>query len=218
MKKASLFRIASALILLASSCSKNEIYTGSGNLLSETRDITTFNKVSSEGVITLTITQGDVPSLKVTADDNIIDRVISKVVNNELRLYLADGNYREIHIDINLVVPELSQIRNYGAGNVTISNLNLTGDLLLENEGSTAIEMSGSANTLTITNEGSGPVEAFEFIARNTFIDIIGSGDCKVYCTKTLKANIEGSGDVYYKGNPIIDFTVSGSGRVIDAN
>lgn len=72
------------------SCEADDVVSGSGNLITETRTVSVFNKVSSIGVFDINITQGNFQSVEIIADDNIIDYVTTKVVNNELLLYLDD--------------------------------------------------------------------------------------------------------------------------------
>ncbi len=48
--------------------------------------------------------------------------------------------------------------------------------------------------------------------------NISGSGGISVTVNTNLDAIIRGRGDVFYKGNPMINENISGSGNVIDAN
>lgn len=206
------------LAILVSSCSHDTI-NGSGNLSSEIRTISAFNKVSIEGVFEVTITQGDTQSVEIIADDNIMHKVITRVLNNELRLYLDDdNNYRNISLKANITVPVITGLKNSGAGNVLILNVENGSDFNLFNSGSGDISIEGSAQSLSLKNEGSGTFEGFSFSVYDCNIKIIGSGDCKVHCTNNLNAKIEGSGDVHYLGSPAIEADISGSGKIVNAN
>jgi len=47
----------------------------------------------------VTVTQGESQSVEIIADDNIMSKVITKVVDNEFRLYLdEDNNYKNISL------------------------------------------------------------------------------------------------------------------------
>lgn len=206
------------LAILASSCSRDTIY-GSGDLTSEIRTISTFNKVSSEGVFEVTITQGETQSVEIIADDNIMHKVITKVVNNELRLYLDDNNnYKNTHLQANIIVPVITGLKNSGTGNVLILNVDTDTDFNLLNSGSGDISIEGSAESLTLTNEGSGTFNGFSFNVNDCNVKIEGSGDCKVNCNNYLNVKIEGSGEVFYLGTPTIDVDISGSGQIINSN
>ncbi len=205
------------LLISLTACTKDTI-TGSGTPISEFRNVAKFTKISSEGVFEVTITQGDQQSVEITADDNIIQRVKTEVVDNELRLYLDDHNYKDISLKANIVSERINGIKNSGIGNFVISNVDEVGNFNVYNSGTGNISVTGRAESLTVKNEGDGTFKGFQFIVSNCNVEIVGSGDCEVYSTTTLNVDIEGSGDVYYKGAPAIEANISGSGKVINAN
>ena len=211
-----LFLIAITAITLAS-CSKDD-YTGSGNTVSEFRDVNLFTKLSSEGNFVVNITQGPTQSLEIIADDNIIDRVKTAVSDGLLKIYLEDGNYKNTYLEANITVADLNGIKNKGTGDITVFELQNAGIMEIENIGTGNIAIAGYTDNLTIINEGSGTINCAEFMAANTDLRIEGSGDSEVYCTESLKVNIEGSGNVYYKGSPSMIIDISGSGKVIPMN
>src|SRR5210317_1436764 len=113
------------LFTLFLSCTADDDINGSGNLITESRDVDAFSKVSSEGVIDVVITQGSPQSVEITADDNIMDRVRTRVINEELQLYLDDDyNYSGITIRAKISAEDLNGIMNSGVGNMDISNVN----------------------------------------------------------------------------------------------
>ena len=208
-----LFLIAITAITLAS-CSKDD-YTGSGNSVSEFRDVNLFTKISSEGTFVVNITQGAAQSLEVIADDNIINRVKTTVSNDQLKIYLEDGNYKKTYLEVNITVADLHSIQNEGTGDITVFEFLSAGNMDIENTGSGNISIAGFVDHLNIQNEGSGTINCSEYMAANVEVRIEGSGDCEVHCTESLNVIIEGSANVYYKGSPVIDISVSGSGQVI---
>jgi len=209
--------LTAVLLSLISSCSKETI-TGSGNLISEERDVAAFTRISSEGIIDVELTQGDAQFIEITADDNIIDRVRTQVVNGELRVFLEGDSYRDIQINARITATGLSGISNSGTGSITASSLSGSETFALYNSGTGNVTISGSANSLDLVNEGSGDIRAFGFEVSQADLTLIGSGNAEVYCTNALTVLIEGSGSVYYKGNPTIETSIEGSGKVLDAN
>lgn len=199
------------------SCS-NEDFTGSGNTISEFREVNAFAKISSEGTFIVNITQGPEQSLEIIADDNIISRVRTEVSGNQLNLFLEDGNYQNTYLEANITIPDLKGIINEGTGDITVFELQSSGTLNIENIGTGTIMIAGYTDNLNIDNQGSGTINCSEFMTANTIVRIEGSGDCEVHCTESLNVTIEGSGSVYYKGSPTITTDISGSGRVIPMN
>ncbi len=211
-----LFLIAITVIAIAS-CSKDD-YTGSGNTISEFRDVNLFTKISSEGTFVVNITQGPTQSLEIIADDNIIGRVRTTVSDGRLKIYLEDGNYKNTYLEANITVADLNGIKNEGTGDITVFELQSAGTIEIENIGTGNIAIAGYTDNLTILNEGSGTINCAEFMAAIVELHIEGSGDSEVYCTESLNVNIKGSGNVYYKGSPSITIDKSGSGQLIPMN
>lgn len=207
------------LIVLVSvfSCSKEDFY-GSGDTLSEFRNVASFTRVFSEGTFKVNITKGEEQSVEITADDNIMQRVRTDVTNGQLRLYLTDGNYNNVHLEAHITVLDLKEISNSGDGDVYIHNNNDAGVFKTINSGAANIYLEGSCDFLDIQNEGSGTILAYHMPAKECKINIQGSGDIEVICEATLNVKIKGSGNVYYKGTPSINTKISGSGKVIHEN
>ena len=216
MKK--LFLIPIILVAVLMSCSDDTIF-GSGNLTSEIREVDYFSKVKSDGVFEITITQGATQSVEITGDNNIMNRIKTKVVNSELRLYLDDdNNYRDITLRVDIVVNRLNGIKNSGVGDIYAYNIDESGNFNVFNSGTANIFIEGEAQSLDIKNEGSGAFMGFNFEVNDGDLENIGSGDIEVNCTEELDVKIKGSGNVYYMGNPILDVSISGSGNVIQSN
>lgn len=207
------------LLISMSSCSDDDLIIGSGNPTSEFRSVANFSKISAEGVFDITITQGSVQSVEIIADDNIIHKVKTKVVSNELKLYLDDdNNYRGIILEVNIIVPSINSVKNSGVGNITILDVDTIDNFYVYNSGTGTISIAGTAESLTLENEGSGKFNGFQFIVSTCDVEIIGSGDCEVNVINQLHVDIEGSGDAYYKGSPVIDANISGSGKLVNSN
>jgi len=80
--------------------------------------------------------------------------------------------------------------------------------------GSGKIAVSGAAKEMNITVSGSANFTGNEFQAGNAEVIISGSGRIRVWVSDYLKAKLSGSGRITYRGNPKIDYTGSGSGRL----
>lgn len=206
------------LVCTILSCSPDDVIFGSGNLTSEFRNVSSFTKVSSEGVFEVTITQGSPQSVELIADDNVIDNIKTNVVNNELRLYLDKHSFSNVNLKANIVVERINGIQNIGTGSIFVNNVSENGNFNIYNSGSGNISMEGSAESLTLENEGSGKFKGFQLKLSDCSLKIIGSGDCEVNASNTLHVSIEGSGNTYYKGLPNITTSINGSGKIINAN
>jgi len=216
MKKTVL--LLSVLVCTILSCSRDEIIFGSGNSISEFRDVSAFTKVSSEGIFEVTLTQGSPQSVEIIADDNVIGNVKTSVIGNQLRLYLDQHDFRNVNLKAHIVVESINGIQNLGSGSISASNISEDGNFKVNNSGSGTISIEGSAESLSLENDGSGKFKGFQFMLSECSVNIIGSGDCEVNASNTLHVTIDGSGDTYYKGFPAISTSITGSGKIINAN
>ena len=199
---------------LFTSCDKDDdVNSGSQNLTTEIREVGEFTRLKSKGVFEVNIAQGDFQSVEITADDNIIGRVRTNVVNGELRLELSDGNYENITLRARITVEQLNGVNNSGVGNIVASNVD-SNNFSLTNSGDADIIISGVSNNLDCFNEGAGDVKGFNFLVNNADLEIQGSGSIEISCSDTLDAEIDGSGDVLYRGNPTVNSAIRGSGEV----
>ena len=64
---------------------------GSGNVTSESRNVSDFNEVELQGIGNLTIQQTGSESLTIEAEDNIIPYLKTEVKNNRLTLSIEPG-------------------------------------------------------------------------------------------------------------------------------
>ena len=210
--------ISLTMILGLASCSDDNEIRGSGNLESEFREVNFFDKLNSVGVFEITMIQGETQSVKITADDNILNDVITSVSNSELLLDLKNENYTNITLKAEITITDFYGITNSGVGNITIREIDVEHEIDVVNSGTGDINMKGEAESMTIYNEGTGDIESYDLFIEDAVIEIVGSGDVQINASNSLKIKISGSGDVYYKGAPTIDVTIEGSGKVINVD
>ena len=137
---------------------------------------------------------------------------------------------------VHITVPfeQISEVTLTGSGDIdskdmiTAEEFNTSvtgsGDIVLDVEaskvkvdvvGSGDVTLSGTTTDLEVDILGSGNFKGFDLISQNTNVSCSGSGDAKVVAKGKLKARINGSGDIIYKGNPEkSDVNVTGSGVI----
>ena len=84
------------LFLLISLSISNPIFAkmvkGNGNVKSEMREVSNFCTIKVGGAFKIILMQNDDYSLKITADENLIEIIKTKVKNKDHRVFL-DGIY-----------------------------------------------------------------------------------------------------------------------------
>jgi hypothetical protein len=201
MKRISLF-LALLFFLPSLACgafTTNSV-VGSGQIVSQSFDVSNFDRVTLEGLGEVFISQGQTESLSVQTDENIIPFLEIRVRGRELVLGVKDGI--EVtpsqSITFNLTVQELSEI-----------GLNGSGDFFVE-----PIQ----ANRFAVSIRGSGDVEIKELTAQDLSIELDGSGniDMEDIEVNKVETSLQGSGDIRLEGKADTQTVrVGGSGNYL---
>lgn len=220
------------IMLLMTACN---VVRGSGDVISETRSVSGFDKVSLSGQGEIILTQGETESLEIEAEDNIVAVIETEVRGNTLhigprnntqirptepvRFYLSAEEITGLEVSgsgaitVDALETDSLSIEVSGSGDINIGNLS-TDDLALDISGSGDVEIEGQASSQVIRISGSGKYEAADLESAEADVEVNGSGEANLWVTETLTIDISGSGTVNYYGSPIVSQDVSGSGEI----
>ena len=230
------FLATGCIVIDLNGCGR-ETVKGSGNLVSEERQVSKFNQIILKGTGKVTLTRGDRQYVKIRTDENIMSLIDTTVNNEKLEISHNAWNLRPTSLDFFITVNDLKGVAVKGSGDITgndrflcgdfYADVSGSGDIFLELEtaqlesevsGSGSIQLAGKSNSHDISITGSGKINAFDLETKTASVKITGSGDCKVNVSEKLRAKITGSGDVRYKGHPQISTKITGSGSVENLN
>jgi len=220
-------------ILTVTGC--NAIITGSGDVITETRQVSNFDRIVLSGSGEVIVTQGGSESLSIETDDNVMKHVEVKVENGALKLGFKAGvniisTTRLIFyvgvddlsgltisgsgdIEAGTLQTERLEATISGSGDVQITNLT-AGEVKANISGSGEIGLFGDVATQDVNISGSGKYLAGDVCSASVKVSVSGSGDATVCAIDTLDSNISGSGSVNYYGRPSINSQSSGSGSL----
>ncbi len=211
---------------------------GSGNVISQSRDVSGFSTVVLAGVGELTITQDNTESLTIQAEDNLLPLIKTVVKDNILTIGLNDdvlsgalAPTKPIQYDLH--VKSLEAIQISGAGNVTTKalksaslelstsgagNMNIGGidaqELTTTTTGAGSATLAGKAAKEDTTLSGLGSYTAGDLQSNDVSITISGAGSATVWAAQTLTVRISGAGSVSYYGSPVVTKNISGVGSI----
>lgn len=213
---------------------------GDGNSKKETRQVSDFTSLSSRGPMDVQITYGNSNSIAVQADENLLQYIETSVENGKLIIQPKKNvNLKsKTKIVVFVSMTKINMLQLSGSGNINGSgafendgktNMMVSGSgnikinsgnfnkLGLYISGSGNIDLKGgSANNLEVAVSGSGNIDCSNVATENAEVKISGSGNARVDASKSISANISGSGNVFYKGEPnSISTKVVGSGKAI---
>lgn len=196
-------KILFALLIIAvgvAGCFSSSI-KGSGNSVTEERKLDYVSRIEIEGNFNVEISSGEVSSLKIEAEDNIIPLVETKVDDEKLTVKMKEKitNLREIRIKIS--THDLVELESDGKSNIKVKGLN-TDDFELSSDGEGEITIEGKVDYLKVTMDGEGKLLAKDLLSKNANVNLYGEGKAEVNARKLLKAKVKGSGSVDYYGDP----------------
>ncbi len=216
----------------------NGTVPGSGMVVSQTRALTEFKSVRINYPVELTIQQGNVPSVTVEAEDNLLPQLSTRISGGTLYIENNQPNWTQRvnpgrPVVVNLTVPELQQVDFPSAGTLNILNFdasqlgvsisgagsvhltNLTANTLtISLSGAGTITATGSVDQLNMDISGLGGFQGADLSTQTTEISISGAGNATVWAKTTLNVEISGTGSVNYYGSPNISRQVSGIGHM----
>lgn len=208
--------MATAAVLLAS-CSKDSI-RGSGSMGTRTLNLPAFTAVEAHYDIDAVITHNPNQQVVMTGYDNLLNILNVTVENGVLKLKFNTDYYniRNSNVRAQINIPVLSRAGIYGSGNISISGFGNGNTLTTNIHGSGDVHISDSRYQQAVLDIfGSGKIDARNLQTREAQVNIFGSGDTWISVSDRLITRINGSGDVHYWGNPTVEISRNGSGRVI---
>ena len=201
------------IFLIKNNLTKNNIQ-GSGNIISESRELNHFTSIILLGSIDVNIKTSESNNCVVVADDNLIPYIKTEVVNNKLNISLNESYSSEKKLVVNINTPNYDEVSLSGSGNINILDFK-NNNLSLNISGSGNITGNGEVETLVVKINGSGNLMSKEIKSKSTTITINGSGDGEVFASDSISAKINGSGNIEYFGNPEnVDSIINGSGDI----
>ncbi len=233
----SVLTLFTILLFTSSACTQNWSGTGvfgEGPKVTKTLDIASFNGLTLAIAADVTIRQGSTQSVKIEAQQNLIDLLNQEVKDGIWKVNFSKNVSHKESIKIWVTVSDIKQLSLSGSGSIIgeggFSNIgdlaltltgsgNITLDAASKNlsviiSGSGDMNLAGSTGEANMKITGSGDIKAFDLVAKTCEVKISGSGDSSVNVSESLEVAIAGSGDVYYKGRPSVRSKVSGSGSV----
>ncbi len=202
-----IFNILGIGLILMTGCSLNSnnnpaIITGEGPVVTKVIPLDSIENVVQAGSGNTIITHGATQKVTIKAQQNILDHITYNVDN-----YVFTWGFDQA-MDIgpgsDSVNIEIELTRN-------IKSINLTGS-------GNVIAGGPRQRTLKIAINGAGNVLCYNVATDNCIVNLYGQGICQVNVSDTLSGFLSGHGYIYYKGNPVIEVPVLGTGSVLSAN
>lgn len=225
-----------ALAVLAAGCGTalDPGIGGSGTLTESAREVGDFSSLSVGSAVEVTLTTGPESAVVVRADDNVQERIVTEVVDGELRIRLS-GPVRNATLEAHVTVPPdgLDRVEADGAASVTSTEtleaatftVDLSGAtrafLVVEAEaveadvdGASVVNLSGKATDLVVRTSGASSVQLGELPVATADVEASGASRATVWVEDELRAVASGASTIRYRGEPDLDSDSSGGSTI----
>lgn len=207
-------------------------------IITETRNVSRFNAVTTSGPFVVDITFGTKEALTIEADSKILPYVETAVAGKTLNLRFVNDVQPRIRytepINIAVIARTLSTLISSGTGPISVSSVWKAKDIQLVGSGTANITVStfnvndidavlsgtgniiasGVCRNVNITMNGFGSFYGRSLNAQKVNVALYSPANITIGVEKTLSAKIFGSGNVFYSGDPQVNEEIVGSGAV----
>jgi len=172
---------------------------GSGNIVSEAREIKDFKSIEVSGVFNVEVVAQKDFSVQVEADDNLLQYIKTEVHNGVLEISTTKRIKSKSGLKIRIAAPDLEKVESSGAAKIFVSGLKNTG-FNLSTSGASKVELAGETDKLVIDVSGASKIEAENLKARAASIDSSGASKISVFATESVRADASGASRITYSG------------------
>jgi len=234
MKKIALF----SLVIFVGGCREiaGERVKGSGHVITENRSTSGFNNIDVSGAIDVYVRQDSSTSVKVEADDNILEYIeihtdgstleiytennIRLRPSNKIKVYVSNPNYKEIQVsgassvrcENEITSADVLEVGLSGASegrlelNAPKISVHLTGASNASVKGKTK-DFEGSAS-------GASEIRGFDLLSENANVNASGASHIEIFASVKIDGDASGASSVNYKGNAQSNVGKSGASSV----
>ncbi len=195
---------------------------GNGSIKTETRATATFSSVDVNGNIDLYVKQDATTSVRVVADDNLMEYIITTTAGDRLIIEPKDGvnlsGSKEIKVYVSS--PVFNKLEASGAcsiiGETIITatdriDIVVTGasDARLELKapvisadmtGASNVILNGATKEITLHGSGASGAKCFGLLSERAHVEMSGASNAEVFASVSLDANASGASDIRYRG------------------
>jgi len=215
-----LLLLLSFTFISAGTINSQSLY-GDGNVVKENRTVSSFDKVEINGVVNVYLKQGSSESAVVEADKNLVPYILTSVKNGtltistkedfnlkkstKLKVYVTLKNITDLECNSvgNVKTESKLDLNDINIENNSVGNIDLELDcnkLTLENNSVGNSTLSGNIDVGNIEHNGVGNIKAFDLKADVLTIESNAVGNAEVSSEREIYIELNGMGNINYKG------------------
>lgn len=189
--------------------------TGSGAAATDERRLPAFTSIAVAVGANVRIRSTDKAVAVVRTDDNLVDRVTTRVRDGVLIVGGVGHFTTKTPLTVVIGAPQLAAVTISHGGSVRLQNISGRRFTVTLSGLGGAVRANGTVRRLDVALRSFGNAELKAVTARDVRAVLSGSGQIVVTATRRLDATLSGSGAIVYFGHPPqVQKTMRGSGSV----
>jgi Putative auto-transporter adhesin, head GIN domain len=210
--------------------------SGNGVVKSEIRSVGSFNSVDVSGNIDVYVKQDSVASVRIEADENLLEYVHITVDDGTLEIEEESGYDLRSNKGIKVYVsgPSFKNFEASGACGIysenKISNSNeisvsatgassikmelIAPKVKAESTGASHVTLNGETKTFDADASGASGIKCFDLLTEEAEVEISGASHAEVFASVKLDLHASGASTIKYKGNATVTQEASGASSV----
>ena len=234
--------VAILVALVVASCQYSidlgDSIKGSGNVISENRPVNgDFTSIEVSRGIDVIVTQSNIKSIEVKADDNIIEH-ISTDINNSILTITLDKSVKNLSSKkVYVTLPNIESLRSTSGSSISSKNtlvvksidvksssgseINIdveAGKIICESSSGSEISVEGKAIKLEASSSSGSEIEAQNLLANDIIANSSSGSSIELHPIISLNAKASSGSDIIYHNNPKSLTKKSSSGGSIKSN
>jgi hypothetical protein len=236
MKKLNSITAAILILLVTVTCqaqNRKTVY-GDNNVVTKEREAGSFSGIRVSTGIDVYLKQDDNQSIKVEADENLHEYILTKVEGDVLVVYtevnIRDAEAKKVYV----TMKQVKSLNASSAGDIIGQSpvktdeieidASSAGDIKLEVytkeievdiSSSGDVTLKGESDVLEADLSSAGNLNASELRVREAEVNVSSAGDADINVSEKLQARASSAGDVHYTGNPkYVDAHSSSAGSI----
>ncbi len=178
---------------------------GNGKLSKKTAIVEDFKDIVVDGVFAVNVVCGKKTEVTVTADDNLHSLISTVVKNGQLHLSTSGSYCTSNTFVIDITLNKLASITADGSSDLTVEcNLAANAPLNIALRGTSSMNISGKAGTVSVSLQDSTELNGFQLIAENVTVKASDAATANLYASQKIVGEGSDASTINYRGRPQI--------------
>jgi hypothetical protein len=186
---------------------------GEGPVVSETREVRTFDRIEAGSGIHVSMRIGPAQDLEVRGQENVLGAITTDVEGGTLKIEARDDFTSVEPVTVTIVAPALAGISMSGGAQATIEGLDAT-SLEIDIRGGARATVIGAAATVELKADGGAVAELGDLAAVRMTIDVAGGASATVSASEGITGAASGGSTLTVLGDAEVDVQTSGGAEV----